>query len=64
MANDTTSTKTTTAGVVPAAAAGNTITAQSFKDIVTVLDQLRSHTHTYTDNYTTNCQCNCSRGSL
>ena len=63
--NDTTSTKTTTKTLPPTKAVGNTIDAQSFQDMVTILDQLRSHTHTFVDDYTTNCQCNCAcRGIL
>ena len=64
MANDTTSTKTVAKALPGAKTAGDVIDAQSFRDIITILDQLRSHTHTYTDNYSTNCQCNCARGSL
>jgi len=45
-------------------AAGETIDAATFRQMVDTLDAMIQHTHTFTDNYTSNCQCNCSRGSL
>lgn len=62
-AADNTSTKTTTTGAVGSKSPGNTITADTFRQMVAILDNLRDHTHTFTDDYTTNCQCNCTRGS-
>lgn len=64
MAADTTTTKTTSTGAVAAKDTGDLIDAASFRKMVSILDDLRDHTHKYTDDYTTNCQCNCSRGSL
>lgn len=64
MGDENTSTKTTTETNPGTKAVGDLVDAASFKKMVTILDQLRDHTHTYTDNYTTNCECNCGRGSL
>jgi hypothetical protein len=64
MANDATSTVTTPSAPTGHQGAGNAIGAYEFRQMIAVLDQLRSHTHTYTDDYTSNCQCNCGRGSL
>ena len=61
---ENTGSKTTSQTAPANESAGNTIDADSYRQMVSILDQLRSHTHTFTDNYTTNCQCNCSRGSL
>jgi hypothetical protein len=48
--------------------AGNNITASTFLDMITVLEGMIDHTHTYTDDWTSNCNCNCTcqctRGSL
>lgn len=49
---------------VPNKADGDLITAESFRDMVDVLDSLIEHNHTFTDNYTTNCQCQCNSGTL
>jgi len=64
MADDNTDYKTTSETNPGTKAVGDLIDAASFRKMVTILDQLRDHTHTYTDDYSTNCQCNCSRGSL
>jgi|TARA_R110000796_G_scaffold108474_2_gene219501 hypothetical protein len=61
---ENTGTKTTSQTAPGNKSSGNTIDADSYRQMVTILDQLRQHTHTFTDDYTTNCQCNCSRGSL
>ena len=49
-------------------AQGDTIQASTFRDMITVLENLASHTHTFYDDYTTvcecQCQCACSRGTL
>ncbi len=50
--------------VVATKAAGDTIDAATFRQMVDTLDALIQHQHTFTDNYTSNCQCNCNRGSL
>lgn len=63
MVADNTSTFTAP-GSTTAKAAGSTIDAASFRQMVDVLDALIQHNHTFSDDYTSNCQCNCSRGSL
>lgn len=39
---------------------------QTFKDMVAILKDLRTHTHQYYDDYTTacECQCACQRGTI
>jgi hypothetical protein len=39
---------------------------QTFKDMVAILKDLRTHTHQYYDDYTTacECQCQCQRGTV
>jgi hypothetical protein len=48
--------------------AGNIINHTTFLDMVSVLEGMIDHTHTYTDDWTSNCNCNCTcqctRGSL
>jgi len=41
---------------------GDIITAESFREMIDVLDSLIQHNHTFTDTYTTNCQCQCGGG--
>lgn len=64
MGYDTTEKKITVTGTPASKNAGDIIDAASFRQMVSILDELRDHTHKYTDNYTSNCQCNCGRGSL
>ena len=49
-------------------AAGNSISADTFQQMLNVLSDLVSHNHTFYDDYTTvcecQCQCDCSRGTL
>ena len=44
------------------------ITADTFQQMLNVLNDLVSHNHTFYDDYTTvcecQCQCACSRGTL
>jgi hypothetical protein len=44
------------------------INHSTFLNMITVLEGMIDHTHTYTDDWTSNCNCNCtcqcSRGSL
>lgn len=44
------------------------IEAQTFRDMLTVLENLATHTHTFYDDYTTvcqcQCQCACNRGTV
>jgi hypothetical protein len=51
-------------GAAPTKSTGNPITADTFNQMINILDALAAHSHTFTDDYTDNCQCNCSRGSL
>lgn len=48
--------------------AETTITADTFQQMLNVLNDLVSHNHTFYDDYTTvcecQCQCACSRGTL
>lgn len=55
VSNETRTTNKTTGAVIDAA---------SFRHMVTILDGLIQHSHTFTDDYTSNCQCNCNRGSI
>lgn len=67
-ANEDLSTSTTAAGATGAASAGSTIDNQTYLDMLEVLEDLLSHTHTFYDDYGTacncNCNCNCTRGTL
>jgi len=42
------------------------ISADTFRQMVDILKDLRAHTHQYYDDYTTacECQCQCNRGTL
>jgi hypothetical protein len=55
-------TSTDTAPVAPLA--GQQIGASTYRQMLTVLNDLVGHTHTWTDTYNTNCQCDCGRGNL
>jgi hypothetical protein len=47
---------------------GQVINHTTFLNMVSVLEGMIDHTHTYTDDWTSNCNCNCTcqctRGSL
>lgn len=47
---------------------GDTITADTFRQMLDVLDTLANHNHTFYDDYNTvcecQCQCACNRGSI
>jgi len=47
-------------------ATGDEISADTFRQMLTILKDMRNHTHQYFDDYTTvcQCQCNCQRGTL
>lgn len=66
--NENTSSAGSANPVPAAAAAGNTISATAFQQMLTVLSDLAAHNHIFYDDYTTvcecQCQCNCSRGTL
>ena len=57
-----------TSGAVATKNAGDTITADTFNQMLTVLDDLATHSHIFYDDYATvcecQCQCACSRGTL
>ena len=57
-----------TSAAVATKYAGNTITADTFSQMLTVLDDLATHSHIFYDDYATvcecQCQCACSRGTL
>lgn len=48
--------------------AGNTITTNTYQQMLDVLEDLLSHTHIFYDDYGTacncNCNCTCTRGIL
>lgn len=46
--------------------ATNAISADTFRQMVNILKDLRTHTHQYFDDYTTacQCQCQCNRGTV
>jgi hypothetical protein len=47
---------------------GDPISADTFRQMIDVLENLASHSHIFYDDYTTvcdcQCQCDCSRGTL
>lgn len=47
-------------------ASGDEISADTFRQMLTILKDMRSHTHEYFDDYSTacECQCQCSRGTI
>ena len=53
---------------VPSTSSGNTITADTYRQMLDILESLASHNHIFYDDYTTvcecQCQCACSRGTL
>jgi len=62
-------TSTTEVGTaVPAKAAGDNITADTYRQMLDVLEALASHNHIFYDDYNTVCECQCqfacSRGTL
>jgi hypothetical protein len=68
MANENTSTHSTGEEEVAAKSAGDTISADTFRAMIDVLEDLAGHNHIFYDDYTTvcecQCQCACSRGTL
>jgi len=66
MGVENTSTKDTSAGSVATKNSGNTISAESYNQMVSILEELTDHTHVYYDDYSTACECNCAcnRGIL
>lgn len=53
---------------VPVKAAGDNITADTYRQMLDVLEALASHNHIFYDDYNTvcecQCQCACSRGTV
>jgi hypothetical protein len=47
---------------------GDVISANTYLGMLTILESLTTHTHTFYDDYTTvcecQCQCNCNRGTV
>lgn len=61
-------TSTSVTQTVDAKAAGDTVTADTFRNMLNVLESLASHNHIFYDDYNTvcecQCQCACNRGTL
>lgn len=53
-------TSVTTGLTVDSKAAGDIVTADTYKQMLEVLDSLTDHTHLFYDDYSTNCNCNCN----
>lgn len=69
MPNENTSNNPSPSGSSPSdKAAGDTISADTFRQMLDVLENLASHNHIFYDDYNTvcecQCQCACSRGTL
>ena len=66
MANEETSGPDQETTAVGEKAATNSISADTFRQMVNILKDLRTHTHQYYDDYTTacECQCQCNRGTV
>lgn len=66
--NNTTSNNATDKEDVPTKLVGDTVTADTYLQMIDVLESLASHNHIFYDDYTTvcecQCQCACSRGTL
>ena len=45
---------------------GEQIEAATFRQMLTILKDMRNHTHQYFDDYNTvcECQCQCNRGTI
>jgi hypothetical protein len=65
---ENTSTHNTNEEEVATKSAGDTISADTFRAMIDVLEDLAGHNHIFYDDYTTvcqcQCQCACSRGTL
>lgn len=66
--NTSTTTASNAADVADDKAAGDEITADTFRAMLDVLEDLAGHNHIFYDDYTTvcecQCQCACSRGTI
>jgi len=47
---------------VDSKATGEEISADSFQQMVDILDSLLEHQHNFTDTYISNCECECGGG--
>lgn len=65
---ETTSSNTSDKEDVPNKSAGETVTADTYLQMIDVLESLAAHNHIFYDDYTTVCECQCacacSRGTL
>ena len=43
---------------------GDKITADNLRNMISLVESLIDHSHTWTDTYGENCQCACGRGTL
>jgi hypothetical protein len=71
MANENTSAASAAdfpSGEVSSKSTGNNISADTFNQMLDVLDDLATHSHIFYDDYATvcecQCQCACSRGTI
>lgn len=66
MANENTGAPSKTPGAAGSKASGDEISADTFRQMLTILKDMRNHTHQYFDDYSTacECQCACSRGTI
>lgn len=68
MAIENTSTNTTPTAGPADKSQGDKITADTYRTMLTVLEELISHDHIFYDDYTTvcecQCQCACNRGTV
>jgi len=68
MGTENTSTSNVDAGEVSSKSATDDITADTFNDMLDVLEDLANHNHIFYDDYTTVCECQCAcacgRGTL
>lgn len=68
MANENTSSTSTPAGAPADAAKDQKITADTYRAMLDVLEDLITHDHIFYDDYTTvcqcQCQCACNRGTV
>lgn len=44
--------------------AGDPITADTYANMVQLINDLLNHNHQFTDDYYSNCECQCGRGTL
>ena len=49
-------------GSVPTQNVGDEITADTYLSMITIIEKMLNHSHTYTDYYWSNCECECGGG--